>query len=372
MVIRFLKTRSLRRIPSPGLQKGIMCTRLWTLAWLVFIHLFCMIQLCQGAAPGSWDYFKRQFINSDGRVIDYKQQEISHSEGQGYGMLLAVKADDRKIFERLWNWTKDNLQVRSTDALICWSWGKRVTGEWTILDYNNATDGDIFIAYSLLSAFEKWRIEEYKKEAHQILDSMVSRLIIQQYGKTLLLPGYHGFNHGTKLILNPSYLVFPAFSSFVRHHKQDLWLKVYDDGLSMVANHTFSELNLPPDWLLLSGDGGTVFSKRSDLFGFEAIRVFLFLALEKKLNKSSGAPKLLDRIGQIRFVPMSFDLTRNTMSIWPGPAGFYAVMALVAETLERTETASWLWKEAKSRLQSEPLNYYSHALYLLASQETGL
>jgi endoglucanase len=33
-----------------------------------------------------------------GRVIDWQQNAISHSEGQGWGLLLAQAAGDRKAF----------------------------------------------------------------------------------------------------------------------------------------------------------------------------------------------------------------------------------------------------------------------------------
>jgi len=38
---------------------------------------------------------------------------ISHSEGQGYGMLLAVAADDRPTFDLLWGWTRAQLMLRN-------------------------------------------------------------------------------------------------------------------------------------------------------------------------------------------------------------------------------------------------------------------
>nr|WP_301540442.1 glycosyl hydrolase family 8 [Proteus mirabilis] len=37
-----------------------------------------------------WQQFKARYITPEGRVIDSANQNISHSEGQGYGMLMAV------------------------------------------------------------------------------------------------------------------------------------------------------------------------------------------------------------------------------------------------------------------------------------------
>lgn len=47
---------------------------------------------------GEWDTFKARFLDPSGRVVDPQNGGISHSEGQGYGMLLALRADDREAF----------------------------------------------------------------------------------------------------------------------------------------------------------------------------------------------------------------------------------------------------------------------------------
>ena len=41
-----------------------------------------------------WEAYKKRFVSPDGRVVDFLQGQISHSEGQGYGLLLAVLQDD--------------------------------------------------------------------------------------------------------------------------------------------------------------------------------------------------------------------------------------------------------------------------------------
>jgi endoglucanase len=51
-------------------------------------------------------------VTEAGRVVDTAKGLISHSEGQGYGLLLAVAAGDRSTFDRIWGWTRANLAVR--------------------------------------------------------------------------------------------------------------------------------------------------------------------------------------------------------------------------------------------------------------------
>ena len=69
----------------------------------------------------AWRAYRARFITDQGRLVDTANGQISHSEGQGYGMLLAVAAGDRVSFERIWGWTRANLMVRG-DELQAWRW----------------------------------------------------------------------------------------------------------------------------------------------------------------------------------------------------------------------------------------------------------
>ena len=44
-----------------------------------------------------WQIYASTFVTADGRIVDNANGNVSHSEGQGYGLLLAALADD---FER--------------------------------------------------------------------------------------------------------------------------------------------------------------------------------------------------------------------------------------------------------------------------------
>ena len=60
--------------------------------------------------PGlDWATFKARFMDASGRIVDNGNGGISHSEGQGYGLLFAVGANDRDGFDRLLRWTEATL-----------------------------------------------------------------------------------------------------------------------------------------------------------------------------------------------------------------------------------------------------------------------
>ena len=90
-----------------------------------------LIILPATAAPGPivgtlgeaslWAKYKTLFVQNNGRVIDNANGNISHSEGQGFAMIIAVGANDPVTFAKLWAFTRDNLAVRK-DSLLAWKW----------------------------------------------------------------------------------------------------------------------------------------------------------------------------------------------------------------------------------------------------------
>jgi len=59
---------------------------------------------------------------------------------------------------------KSHLQIRKTDSLSAWSWGELANGVTAPIDFNNASDGDICIAWALLLARERWNLPELEDE----------------------------------------------------------------------------------------------------------------------------------------------------------------------------------------------------------------
>lgn len=317
---------------------------------------------------GEWTYFKEHFISSDGRVIDHFQHDLSHSEGQGYGMLLAVKFEDRQQFDKLLKWTADNLQVRR-DALSAWGWGKRPNEEWNVIDYNNATDGDVLIAYALIQAGQKWQQKAYTKHAADIVQSLRSHMAVKLNDRTFLLSGYYGFSDAKGLVLNPAYQMLPAYQAFAKIDDRKFWEKIHRDAQFLLEAATKNAKGLPADWMLAEPGGSIkIYTDKSARFSYEAIRVPLYLAWAK-LPPPAGAKTVLDYYQKNGRIPVWFDLTKEDISGDTASAGFYAVFARAAEQLGDATLATRLKEEAKKRLRNEQDDYYSHALYLLASIE---
>lgn len=227
-----------------------------------------------------WDAFEAAFVLPDGRVIDRENAEQSHSEGQGYGMLLAVEAGNIEAFDRIWSFAQRELQVRPADSLLSWRWQAQTNPH--VADPNNASDGDVLVAYALLRAAVLWERHDYLDAADGIVDDIGRSLIRTLDGAPVLMPAAFGFdgtsgNQGP--VLNLSYYIYPAFELFALVRPEYPWLETRREGLRLTVAAGTGALGLVPDWVspregrLAPARG---FNARSS---YEAVRIPLYMAL---------------------------------------------------------------------------------------------
>ncbi len=327
-------------------------------AALVFLAVSC--------PAADWKTYQQTFISGDGRVVDFFQHAISHSEGQGYGLLLALMNGDRPAFERILRWTTENLQVRR-DALFAWSWGERPNGGWNVIDYNNASDGDILIAFALLKASDRWGHPPFRDAALQIVRDIRAHLAVTADGFQLIAPAYFGFNGETGNSFNTGYLVLPAFAEFIKADDEAFWQRTLRDSQRLLEKAAFSRLKLPSDWVALQNGQATIAAARSPFFGYEAIRAPLYLSWQGESGKLSAFTDYLQFVERAGYLPNRVNLVDGSVSVEEAPAGFYAVMGLCAQRLGRDALAQRLFQDAGSKITREPMDYYSNTLFLLAT-----
>lgn len=219
----------------------------------------------------SYAYYKREFISTEGRVMDPARGDITTSEGQSYILQRAVAANDQKTFNRTYAWTKKHLQRR--DKLFSWIWGQNKKGKWQVLDRNSAADADVNIAFALILAYERWGEEKYLKEALPIVRS-IWRNETRNIGKyKVLMPGFVQARV-SKIEINPSYFQPYGFRFFKKYDKWHDWDKIIDSSYYYVMESSAkTKTGLPPNWFLVE-KGKIVLedSKKSD-FSYDSIRI---------------------------------------------------------------------------------------------------
>ena len=296
-------------------------------------------------------------------MIDDANGGVSHSEGQGYGMLLAVRADDRAAFERIWGWAKANLRVRS-DGLAAWRYDPKHSPP--VADVNNATDGDLLMAWALADAGTRWRETAYLREAGRIADAIMTVLTVRSRWGPVLMPGATGFGpgqHSDGPVVNLSYWVFPALDRLKSLPSGAGWKGVEESGLQLIDQARFGPARLPANWISLAS--GTVSPARGfpSVFGYDAVRIPLYLGWARPNEKVRLAvfARLFDA------PPAVIDVAtgKPTEPLWG--QGFAAIAAFTSSLVDEAQIPQSLWNV-------EPEFYYPmtlHILSLIASLDAG-
>lgn len=296
--------------------------------------------------------FLHRFVDPTGRIVDTGNGNISHTEGQGYGLLIAEADGDRAAFDRIWDWTRKTLM--RPDGLFSWRYDPKAAKP--VADPNDATDGDILIAWALLRAGVRWPDGGYGDASRAIRVALTAKAIVQYGGQTVLLPALVGFTSADHVTLNPSYYVWPALDAFAKADGGK-WRALVHDGEVLIARARFGATELPTDWIDLSTNGAvTPAAGRPPRFGFDAIRVPLYLTWSKRRKAAHpfGA-YWAGFTGRKAPIPAWVDVVSGEEAPFPLSTGAYATVALLVPGAPRASAAA-LAKE----------DYYSNVLATLS------
>ena len=353
-------------IESIQFQKQIALSFV-SIAMILCFVLAGFASLAYSRVPDAeWQAFRKAFMSEDGRIIDWENQEKSHSEGQAYGLLLALEMDDPDTFDLILRWSDNNLG----QGLRAWSWGNK-GNTWGVLDSNNATDADVLHAWALLRAGKAWHRPDYTRQGLDIAKAVAGQLVISP---GLLLPARYGFVSPASLRLNLSYYVFPAFHDLAVFDpdRQAVWQRLHSKGLELVQASLANASGLPPDWIMLTPQGQMLAPKPEDaVFGYEAIRIPLHLAWAGEKKTLEAFRPYLKTIAAKGWMPhrppvnQTPDFTPSASNFEAGP-GHYAIAAKVSEVLGMKQQAKTLWRLAEQSRPKHQGRYYTTVLYLLA------
>jgi endoglucanase len=275
-----------------------------------------------------WAVYRDRFVAEDGRVRDTGNKQVSHTEGQGWAMLFAESFDDHATFDRIWDWTRDRL-ARKDSALFAWRWDPG--SDNPVADSNNATDGDILIAWALARAAGHWHVAAYREAAHRIAAEIRLKLIERVAGRMVLMPGSDGFKakDGT-VTVNPSYYVYPALAQLSRVDPSPQWVRLRRDGVALLAKARFGQWDLTPDWITISKAGEIAPDAAHPRFGFDAIRIPLYLIWgnEATVSRLADAQRFWNSFTD-KPAPAWVDVKDGSVANFAAPNGFQAIIQLV-------------------------------------------
>jgi endo-1,4-beta-D-glucanase Y len=309
-------------------------------------------------SPQQWSPWRDRFLSSDGRIVDDANGNISHSEGQGYGLLLALLAQDRSTFNRIWSFTRRELLLRD-DGLAVWRWDPN--GAPHVADVNNASDGDILIAYSLALAGEQWNSPELTAAARDLATSIGRVLVKRASDRTLLMPAAKGFATGERSdgpVVNLSYWIFEALPVLGRLAPETDWGALADNGRDLIVAARFGPARLPSNWISLKTGAPAPAQGFDRLFGYDAIRIPLYLLRAGIVDRTLLEP-FAKLWGDPAIAPGVVSLADGRVTEALADPGYQMIAAALACALDRKPVPAPLRTPA-------PTSYYPSTLHLLA------
>jgi endoglucanase len=310
------------------------------------------------AGDDDWSRYKARFIAADGRLVDDSAAGVSHSEGQGYALVLAAYNDDPQTFARIWAWTAAALEIRG-DHLAAWRW--RPQDHPHALDKNNATDGDLLIAWGLAEAGRRWRAPDYTAEARKIALSLGREVVFPTVFGPALRPGAAGFGADDAPdgpIVNLSYWVFPALDALADVAPEVDWRGIQRSGLALFDAARFGAFGLPSDWISLRA-GVRPAQGRAPVFGYELIRAPLYLAWGPPEAKARLAALTRAWLAAGGGAPMVIDVEKSAITQSFADPGYRAIAALARCALNNEKFPDEFREIRLDR-------YYSATLHMLS------
>ncbi|WP_245443132.1 glycosyl hydrolase family 8 [Labrys okinawensis] len=317
----------------------------------------------QPAKPGTlsteqWQSWRDRFVTLDGRVIDTANKSISHSEGQGYGLLLSVLALDRATFTRIWTFTHNEMLLRD-DGLAVWRWDP--DSKPHVTDVNNAADGDILIAYALALGGNLWEVSSWTETSRNMAEAIGQRLVRRVGAHTVLMPGVKGFGPQDRPdgpVLNLSYWIFEALPVLARLAPNTDWKALAASGEGLIRDARFGSAELPADWISLKSAKPALATGFEPRFSYDAVRIPLYL-LRAGNNDQALLKPFAKAWGNGTAAPPIFDLAGDKQIGAMDDPGYRMIGAVLQCALDH--------KPVPTELRSPKLEvYYPATLYLLA------
>lgn len=295
------------------------------------------------------------------------------TEGQSYGMLLAVMLDDKTVFDNTWRWTIRNMYINEGYHRGYFAWSvplderPKATGP--------APDGEEFFIWSLILADKKWGSGEgeldYKTWAKQILKDVLHR------NKGESGPMWEAINL-IEFVPNagfsdPSYHIphaYALFSEYAEEEDQARWLDIAEASRVYLQKAVHPETGLFPEYALYSGEPEQ--TRGFSTFFSDAYRCMLNIAADAKLHTKEAWHEEIAR-NQSRFF-----VSQGEKSVWYDytiagektgrdalhPLGLLATVACtrsVVDTEESSTLAKAFWN---SEMRIGDRRYFDNFLYI--------
>lgn len=273
-------------------------------------------------------HFLAAYVDDDGRVVRRDQGGDTVSEGQAYGLLLAVQAGDEDAVHRIWSWTSQHL-VRP-DGLLSWRWEGG-----SVVDDNSAADADLYAAHALVLAGERFDSDELRSAGTDLARAVLDHETVVTGAGRVLLAGNWAWT-SRPWVVNPSYSVPLSVDVLADAVPDGRWAELRA-GSAAVLRQLLTRAPLPPDWAEVADDGsatavpspsgGSGVESRTG-FGLDAARVVVQQASSCAADdRAEVAPVAAVLVRDPADVRGRYDLHGSATVDWSHPLALVAAAA---------------------------------------------
>ncbi|WP_281165608.1 glycosyl hydrolase family 8 [Liquorilactobacillus sicerae] len=293
-----------------------------------------------------WD---RKFIKTDLKKSFVVSRKNHHqltvlSESQGYGMLIAANEGLEKIhpiqakkqFQQLDNYYLANRYGRTN--LMSWKQVIYFKKHKLKKFKNNATDGDLYLAYSLIQAAKAWpqNAASYRRQAKLILQDILKYDYNPQDG-LLTVGNWATSDKKARNLLRTSDVLPKQFTAFYHLTGNRIWLKIKQRMLAtLLALSQQHKTGLLPDFAWVNSKEPvavapkTVSSKYDGAYYYNACRLPYNLAQSSDSQSQRILNKMMKFFMQKKYISGGYHLNGQKLNDYQsasfGAPIFYAAL----------------------------------------------
>ena len=300
--------------------------------------------------------FLEKWVDDDGRVVRRDQGGDTVSEGQAYGLLIALGADDEEGFESIWRWTQTNLM--RDDGLLAWRWQ-----DGGIVDSEPASDADVDAARALVLAGTHFDRPEFTEAGNSLAGAIMDSMTAPTPLGRILLPGVWAAT-GPDYPYNPSYASPVAFGILADSTGDERWTELVTGGTEVTAA-LLAKSPLPPDWAQVTAAGavnampGATGMDQDVRYSYDAARLPIRFAESCRDEDRQLAAQLVQPLTRGDQLPAALDLGGTALNTDEHPLAYLARAAASASAGDTSTSAEDL--DRASRLAQQYSTYYGAA-----------
>ncbi|KGO32432.1 glycosyl hydrolase family 8 [Oenococcus alcoholitolerans] len=349
--------------------------------WVLIVVVLYLVLLLyirvshNNALPGNFYHnWRTHYLKTRGHTMFVKTNVsgplTTLSESQGYAMQITLAAADRGLanqqdFQKLVAYYQNN-QLPNTHLM---SWRQRYLSGHVQRSHNSATDGDVFIADSLIQAARIWPSHQqyYLHLAHQLLQDILT----YEYnpGQRILTVGNWADKHTPYYTMMRTSDVLPeSFDRFYQLTADRTWLHIKNSMLNKLFLLSRSNKNgLIPDFAWIDSNKKIVIrkGKKFDQFsqktyGYNACRIPMNLAKSRDKKSRFVLHRLLTFFDRERYISAGYSLNGHQLNTYQSPSFSAPVLYASAQfnryaSLSHREEYVLMMPSLKNRYYDETL-----------------